>query len=208
MMSELTLLLADGRWPGGGYAHSGSLEAALRAGLVRDAETLRLFVVGRLNTAGPFEAWLAGRSCVGESVDHLNLRFEARTPSAAQRLSSASLGRGLIRASARIWPELRTLTTAYQPVAVGAVARVAGLGALDAARIAVHNVVMGPITAAPKLLAIDTSDALRIVVAISALIDDCSIRWSAELPPPARSALSAELLAEEHATWSTRLFAS
>lgn len=79
MMSELVLLLADGRWPGGGYAHSGSLEAAVRAGLVHDAETLRLFVVGRLNTAGPFEAWLAGRSCDGESVDECNLRFEART---------------------------------------------------------------------------------------------------------------------------------
>ncbi|MEU5422925.1 urease accessory protein UreF, partial [Streptomyces sp. NPDC020667] len=34
------LVLADGRFPAGGHAHSGGAEAAVKAGRVRDAESL------------------------------------------------------------------------------------------------------------------------------------------------------------------------
>ena len=53
------LLLADGRFPGGSFVHSGGLEAAVAAGLAGDAGALRRFVTGRLHHGGPLEAWLA-----------------------------------------------------------------------------------------------------------------------------------------------------
>jgi urease accessory protein len=46
------LVLADGRLPAGGHAHSGGLEAAVTAGRVHDLATLEAFLRGRLATAG------------------------------------------------------------------------------------------------------------------------------------------------------------
>ena len=206
--TELLLLLADGRWPGGGYAHSGGLEPAVAEGAVHDASTLQSFVEGRTVANGPFEAWIAAQACAGASLPLLNARYEARTPSPAQRKASASLGRGLLRSSARIWPELRAHATAHQPVAVGIVARCVGLSPVDAARLALHALVMGPLSAAPKLFSIDTADALRIAVALAPAID--RIAQAADSPdaPAPRSTFFAEQLAEAHATWTTRLFAS
>ncbi|MET9855589.1 urease accessory protein UreF, partial [Streptomyces sp. NPDC006450] len=52
-MSLATLLvLADGRFPAGGHAHSGGAEAACKAGRIHDAATLAEFCRGRLHTAG------------------------------------------------------------------------------------------------------------------------------------------------------------
>jgi len=52
MSTIALLLLADGRLPAGTHAHSGGLEAAVRAGRVDDAESLREFLLGRLTTVG------------------------------------------------------------------------------------------------------------------------------------------------------------
>ena len=205
---EVMLLLADGRWPGGGYAHSGGLEAAVAEGFVHDPNTLQEYVEGRLFAGGPFDAWIAAQACAGADASLLNTTYDARTPSPAQRKASMSLGRGLLRSSARIWPELRTHSISHQAVAVGAVAGTAGLTPLDAARLALHALVMGPLTAAPKLFAIDTADALRIAVLLAADIDAIASGALAETAPAPRSSLFVELLAEAHATWTTRLFAS
>ncbi|MDP8970441.1 MAG: urease accessory protein, partial [Actinomycetota bacterium] len=50
------LLLADGRFPSGGHAHSLGLEAAVADGRVRDLDTLGAFAAGRLATAGLCDA--------------------------------------------------------------------------------------------------------------------------------------------------------
>lgn len=54
-----TLLLADGRFPAGGHAHSAGVEAAVADGRVVDTGSLEEFVRGRLWTAGLTEAALA-----------------------------------------------------------------------------------------------------------------------------------------------------
>ncbi|MFB9334077.1 hypothetical protein ACFFTT_14770, partial [Actinoplanes octamycinicus] len=46
------LLLADGRLPSGGHAHSAGLEAQVAAGRVRDVEDLGGFLRGKLATGG------------------------------------------------------------------------------------------------------------------------------------------------------------
>ncbi|MCZ4125237.1 urease accessory protein UreF, partial [Streptomyces sp. H39-S7] len=46
------LMLADGRFPAGGHAHSGGGEAAVTAGLIHDPATLAAFCRGRLHTTG------------------------------------------------------------------------------------------------------------------------------------------------------------
>jgi urease accessory protein len=63
-MSLTTLLvLADGRLPAGGHAHSGGLEAAVSARRVSDLGSLEGFLRGRLATAGLVAAAFAAAAC-------------------------------------------------------------------------------------------------------------------------------------------------
>lgn len=63
-MSLATLLvLADGRLPAGGHAHSGGFEAAVSAGRVRDLAGLDGFLRGRLHTSGVVAAAFAAAAC-------------------------------------------------------------------------------------------------------------------------------------------------
>jgi urease accessory protein len=61
------LLLADARFPAGGHAHSGAVEAAVTAGLVADLSSLETFLLGRLRTAGLMAAGLAAAACARAS---------------------------------------------------------------------------------------------------------------------------------------------
>ncbi|MFE5602094.1 urease accessory protein UreF [Streptomyces coelicoflavus] len=56
-------MLADGRFPAGGHAHSGGLEAAVVAGRVSDPGTLESFLRGRVATSGAMAAAFAAAAC-------------------------------------------------------------------------------------------------------------------------------------------------
>lgn len=64
------LVLADGRLPTGGYAHSAGLEQAIRQGWVTDIAGLRDFLRGRLHTTGLMNAAfaVAAWNAVDESI--------------------------------------------------------------------------------------------------------------------------------------------
>ncbi|MDQ6615209.1 MAG: urease accessory protein UreF, partial [Actinomycetota bacterium] len=106
-MSMAALLLADGRFPGGGHAHSGGLEAAVADRSVDPGcpfPTFEAFLAGRLTTTGTIDAWLAACACHGADEEVLDAEADARCPSAALRLASRRLGRGLRRAAGRSFP--------------------------------------------------------------------------------------------------------
>ena len=111
MMSTL-LLLADGRFPAGGHAHSGGLEEAVAAGRVENEEDLLRFLAGRLATAGRVDATLAAASWAAAPVVHelvgLDAEAAARCPSPALRKASRAQGRGVLRAARSIWPAVDT----------------------------------------------------------------------------------------------------
>ncbi|WP_236654439.1 urease accessory protein UreF, partial [Streptacidiphilus anmyonensis] len=157
------LVLADGRFPAGGHAHSGGVEAAVRAGRVGDTASLREFCAGRLHTVGLTSAALAAAAATaGTDPAALDEAAEARTPSPALRAASRRLGRQLLRAARAAWPDpaldrlARTLPRgAHQPVAFGVVAAAAGLGPLEAATAVAYETVSGPVTACVRLLGLD-----------------------------------------------------
>lgn len=125
MTSAVLLLLMDGRFPAGGHAHSGGLEAAVAAGLVRGLPELYEWLTGRLVTLGSVEAAFAAaawsnaqmaveatgvcacsaslRSKVERRWISLDRELVARTISPAQRAASRAQGRGLVRAAQRCW---------------------------------------------------------------------------------------------------------
>ena len=215
MVTERLLLLADGRFPGGGYAHSGGLEPAVADGSVRDVATLASFVAGRLATTGLTEAWLAA-SAAGAWPDEaalarLDAECEARIPSPALRAAGRALGRGLRRAAAASWPAVAAVRAQQQPVVLGVVAALAGLDERGAAHLALHHALLQPLNAAPKLLAIDMADVMAVGARLAPLADELAAEAAERAlsnRPPVRSALRCEQRAEQHASWEVRLFAS
>jgi urease accessory protein len=212
------LLIADGRFPGGGHAHSGGLEPAVADGSVHDLASLESFLVGRLVTTGEVEAWLAAAAGGGADPLALDAEADARCPSAALRQASRRLGRGLRRAAAASWPSLSAGPAAeHLAVVQGLVARAAGLVASDAARLPGAALLAGAASATPKLLPLDTADAMAVAMRLSPLADrvaEAGARFAMLALPegPAASAPLLELRAEDHAAWpergKVRLFAS
>jgi urease accessory protein len=105
-MSLATLLvLADGRLPAGGHAHSGGLEAQVAARRVVSLDDVAGFLRGKLHTSGLVAAAFAAAACrrPGEWAA-LDDGLDARTPSPALRKASRAQGRALLRAGRAMWP--------------------------------------------------------------------------------------------------------
>ncbi|EGX54847.1 urease accessory protein, partial [Streptomyces zinciresistens K42] len=80
MTRAALLVLADGRFPAGGHAHSGGAEEAVRAGRITGAASLADFCRGRLHTAGLTAASLAAAAALGADPAALDEAADARTP--------------------------------------------------------------------------------------------------------------------------------
>ncbi|MFF5188611.1 urease accessory protein UreF [Streptomyces sp. NPDC000345] len=218
------LVLADGRFPAGGHAHSGGAEEAVRAGRITGAASLEAFCRGRLHTAGLVAAGLAAAAAAGADPAELDAAADARTPSPALRLAARKLGRQLMRAARATWPsaELDALARefpkgAHQPVVLGLAARAAGLGPEDAAYCAVYESVSGPATAVVRLLSLDPFEATAVLARLAPELDrvvdravsaGAAVRSAGVDVLPAASAPLLEIGAEAHAAWPVRLFAS
>ncbi|WP_406010263.1 urease accessory protein UreF [Streptomyces sp. NBC_00637] len=224
MTRAALLVLADGRFPAGGHAHSGGAEEAVKAGRITGATTLEAFLRGRLHTAGLVTAALAAAAAAGADPAELDAAADARTPSPALRLTARKLGRQLMRAARAAWPsaELDALAGefpkgAHQPVVLGLTARAAGLGAQDAAYCSVYESVSGPATAVVRLLSLDPFEATAVLARLAPELDrvvDRAVSSGTAVPTkgvdvlPAASAPLLEIGAEVHAGWPVRLFAS
>ncbi|WP_407560147.1 urease accessory protein UreF [Streptomyces sp. 184] len=224
------LVLADGRFPAGGHAHSGGAEQAVAAGRITDAADLAAYCRGRLHTAGLTAAALAAAACAGADPLRLDEAADARTPSPALRATGRRLGRQLLRAARAAWPsaELDALAEArprgvHQPVVLGLAARAAGLGPGDAAHAAAYEAVSGPATATVRLLGLDPFEATAVLARLAPELDDVAARaLEAGVQAatedrtggdpgdvlPAAGAPLLDIAAEEHAVRAARLFAS
>jgi urease accessory protein len=215
MSAVLELLLADSRTPTGGYAHSGGLEGAIAAGLT--VEEVPEFVRARLRTVGQVEAAiaaLAANAWALEALLALDLELAARTPAEPLRMATRALGLGLLRTARTWWPgeELlaaycATSTLTPRPVALGMVARCAGLDALSAARLSLYDDAATVAAAAVKLLPLDSARAAGWLVELATEIEQLA---AAALTPGAQPPSTATPLLDRraiiHAQAKRRLF--
>lgn len=230
------LLLADGRFPSGGHAHSGGFEAIAALEGVTDVASMEEFLTGRLHTVGVVAATFAAAACAAcqphstpsdrpsgararVQLDELDGELDARTPSPALRRASRRLGRQLVRAGRTIWPEpnLDALASEgpgpHHPVAVGAVAAAAGLDPDAAALAAAHDAAVGPASAAVRLLGLDPFAVHAVLARLSGDIEAVAAqgaRHADTLPAelPAFTSPLLDIAAEHHSAWEVRLFAS
>ena len=215
-MSLATLLvLADGRLPAGGHAHSGGFEAAVSAGRVRDLAGLEGFLRGRLHTSGVVAAAFTAAACAGGTtrIAELDDGMDARTPSPALRRASRAQGRALLRAGRAMWPVPEAGREPHHPVALGVVAAAAGLDPLAAATAAAHGTVTGAASAAVRLLGLDPYTVHGLIAALAPECDRVAAASAATANDPvdelpADGAPLLDIGAEHHASWEVRLFAS
>ena len=229
--SSVLLTLADGRFPAGGYAHSGGLEEAVASGRVRDIAGLSAFLTGRLGTVGRVEAALSALSWSAapspSALWGVDAEATARSPSPAQRQASRAQARGLLRAARAIWPAPLGWAAALDgplprgpmyPIALGAVGKSLGLGAEEVALVAAQGSVAGPAWAATRLLGLDPFEVGRCISTLAPAVEEVARVASAGARPapgpaeiselPAYAAPLLEIGAEAHARWEVRLFAS
>jgi urease accessory protein len=217
------LLLTDGRFPAGGYAHSGGLEPALADGL--QTSELPRFLADRLAAISYPECLLmlaaarAARDADLPALALLDLEADARCPSPPLRTASRRLGAGLLRTASALWPDAAIIggyraasTRTPRPVAFGVVGAATGLDDSECASAYLYDEAMTIASAAVRLIPVDSSEALHHVTdaapAIAALVEDAvSVRLPArELPSP--FAPLHELRSLAHARREGRLFAS
>jgi len=211
-------MLADGRFPAGGHAHSGGMEAAVMAGWVSGVDDLGLFLAGRLTTTGRVAAALAAAACTGaHDLDELDAEAGARIPSPALRAASRVQGRQLLRTARAVLGAAglpHGVNELHHPVAMGVVCAASDdVAPVDAARWASYDAISGPASAAVRLLGLDPFAAWGVV---STLMDDAeaiAVEAAARAGRPLGQlpSCSAPLLdigAEHHAASEVRLFAS
>ena len=206
-MDALMLLLADSRFPAGGYAHSLGLEEAVNNGL--RADDVPAFAAARQRLVAEGDARVAVATRRGE--DGVEAEWDARCPSPVLREVSHRLGSQLLRSAAVVWPELTPRRTP-RPVALGEVARITDLDDEATALLSLYDDAATVTSAALKLLPLDPAVTTRwlaeltpaMALAARAIADDH--RPLAEQPAPAAVAL--ELAAPVHQQREERLFAS
>lgn len=221
-LAAALLLLADGRFPAGGYAHSGGLEPMIGSGRVHDLDSLERFLQGRAATTGAVAAAFAAAACGAFTADDrrrlaaLDGELDARIPSPAQRATSRQLGRQLLRVVATIQPHPRYSyldIAPHQPVTLGAAAAAFGLSRGDAALVALHETVAGPAAAAVRLLSIDPFATHALLARLGGQLNEVAEAAAAasfgDLDDfPAAGTPLLDLAAERHAVRTARLFAS
>jgi urease accessory protein len=219
------LLLADGRLPAGGHAHSGGLEQAVESGDVTSTATLETFLHGLLRSsaetaisvaAAACAAWLAGDA--GRLIE-LDTEESARTPSAQLRTASRAQGRQLLRAAQAIWPEPGPAALPPLPhgphlaLAQGIAAARIGLTPVDAGRLAAYASISGPATAGVRLLGLDPFSVHAVVARVVASAEPL-IRGAASFAGAPADALPGgaapllEIGSELHRVREIRMFAS
>ncbi len=217
----LGMLLADGRFPAGTYAHSLGLEEAVSDGL--DAGGVPAFIGARLRLVAEPEARLAvaaRRAALGAGGAPAALAVEdewaARCPSPVLRESARRLGAGLLRSAAIALPSplidayRAASTSTPRTVALGVVAAAWDVGDIQLATIALYDDAATVASAALKLLALDPAEASGWVAGLAGPIADAASAVAADARPladqPGPAAVGLELAASIHADHRERLF--
>ena len=220
--SAALLLLADSRFPTGAHAHSAGVEASHARGDVTSIADLEAFLEGRLLTTAPVDAAFAAAANRGRAADRqLDQELAIRTPSPRLRSISRTLGRQLLRPAERAWPshrydELRVIHRdgPMQPIALGVVAAAAGLSPVDAALCSLHHLVGAITTAAVRLMGLDPFEVHALAARFAPRLDGLAAQaadQAANRAPgdlPSTTSVLGDILAQHHATWEVRLFAS
>jgi len=213
-MDALALLLADSRFPSGGYAHSLGLEQAVADGLT----DVPAFAAARQRLVAEADARVAVAARRGEDPLGLDEEWCARCPSPELREAARRLGSQLLRSAATVWDDPRigayreASRATPRPVALGVVGAVAGLDDEAVALLSLYDDAATVTSAALKLLPLDPAVTTRWLAELAPSMQWAAREAAADTRPvadqPAPAAVALELAATIHQRTRERLFAS
>lgn len=226
---QALLLLADGRFPAGGHAHSAGVEAAVADGRVTDVASLTAFTEGRLRTVGLVEVTFAmvtasrfsrpmERGAASALLALLAEEMDARIPVPSLRAMSRRLGRQLLRVASRCWPSPLLTSSSeqgdpHQAVAFGLAGAASLTGVAEVGQLTAHHAVTTPMQAGVRLLGLDpfavAAATARLAEVSAALVAEAGARVADPLSSlPAGAATLADIAAAAHSAADGRLFAT
>ena len=172
-------------------------------------------MTGRLWTSGRIEAAAARLAAAGVDPDALDAAWCVRTPSAAARATSRSLGRALARTAARVVPDRPIALTGggppVQPVALGLLATAVGCNPDEAALASAHGTAATLSAAGLRLLSLDPFDVAAVLHDLRPEVDGVATSTIGLVDAddlPHASTPYAEIDVELQAALPTRLFRS
>lgn len=216
-----TILLGDGRLPTGGYSDSAGLEPAVNAGL--EIEEAFPYMMARLRTITKMEAAacvlayrFAKERATVDPYSRLEDAVDARTPSAAQRKASRSMGRASLYLAKNLKLDdegISTLDRLPAPptrgVALGVVGAALDVSEENCTQVCCYDDMQRIAEAILKLLPTDPALVTRWLIDAGEKVDPIvkaarNIEKPCDLP--AVSAPWMEQWAEEHDQRTKRLF--
>jgi urease accessory protein len=169
---------ADTAFPTGGYAHSFGLEHYCQAGIVRDADGVKRFLLAQLEgSAGPCDATAAAAALRATRVGdpdgcrRLDATVEAMKPAREFREGSRQMGRQTLRVSAALTGDARLAAYLEEVNEAARLAitpspsdgRASSAGAEDTATAFLYSTTALLVGAALRLLPIGQTDGQRLL---------------------------------------------
>lgn len=205
-------------FPVGGFAFSHGLEAAVEAGLVVDAATLKAWIDDLLAHGSMRQdalllgaAWDASAALNDPALDEANALALALCASRERRLETTTMGNAFVATLRACWPAatpraLETGDTAY-PVALGAASALQGLARREAMAAFLVAAVANLVSAALRLSIIGQTDGQRVTAGLLPAVRALAAA-SLGLDDLGGCAFRSDLAALQHETQYSRLFRS
>ncbi|WP_244641582.1 urease accessory protein UreF [Tianweitania populi] len=210
------LIWASPAFPVGTFAYSGGLETAIAEGAVRDAEAMRDWLEGNLQSgAGRNDAILAALACRAHDdaarLSDLADLCLALTPARQRHEELLVTGHAFIQA-AKAWSDPvheRLPAACPYPIAFGAIAGAASINAVNAALAFLTAYAQAQVSVAVRLIPIGQTSGLAILAALEPLIADLAKTLAdADENDLGAIAYATDIAAMNHETLTTRIFRS
>ena len=197
-------------YPVGAFAYSHGLEAAIRDGLVTDANDLKNWLSDVLEHGSGRNDCILIRAAYGceddAALDHVNQTALAFAASAERQLEMSLQGAAFCNTTRAVWGgEDRDLV---YPVAVGAAAARLEIDVELTTAIYLQSVIGNLTSAAQRLMALGQTQAQSIIAGLSPLCDSLARGASADLDDLASTAFLSDIAAMRHETLQPRIFRS
>lgn len=210
-------------YPVGAFAYSHGLEWAVETGDIRDAATLKDWVVDLIRHGGPFcdaallaHAFRALRSGSDADLREVAELAAAFAPSRERQMETLNQGDAFMTATRAAWPAagLDRLAAAWEgrvayPVAVGVASAAHGLPLASTLTAFLTAVAANLVSAAVRLVPLGQTDGNRVLAGLVAEVRSAA-QAAAEVPlnAIAGATLRSDIASMRHETQYTRLFRS